>query len=118
MPAQLSKLHVRFIQTQESFFLQHGENAKQQKFPLENLYIKNSSNFYFANQSDTIEDGISINLSFKETNEYLKALRCEISVMVIEKESDEYEEALLFFHQDESTIKQVLLLNIQSTEEK
>ena len=118
MPAQLSKLHVRFIQTQKSFFLQREENSKQHKFPLENLYIKNSSNFYFANQSDTIEDGVSINLSFKESNDYLKVLRCEISVAVIEKGSDEYEEALLFFHQDESTIKQVLLLSIQSTEEK
>ena len=118
MPAQLSKLHVRFIQTQKSFFLQRGENAKNEKLPLEHLYIKNSSNFYFANQSDGIQDGSSISLSFKEANDYLKSLRCEISVKVIEKGSDEYEEARLFFHQDEATIKQLLLLTIEVTDDK
>ena len=118
MPAQLSKLHVRFIQTQNSFILQRGENAKNEKLPLESLYIKNSSNFYFANQADDLQESSSISLSFKESNDYLKSLRCEISVIEIEKGSDEYEEALLFFHQDESTIKQVLLLTIKATEDK
>lgn len=118
MPAQLSKLHVRFIQTQKSFFLQRGENVKNEKLSLEHLYIKNSSNFYFANELDDIQDGSSISLSFKEENDYLKSLRCEISVKTIEKESDEYEEALLFFNQDESMIRQVLLLTIETTNDK
>ena len=118
MPAQLSKLHVRFIQTQMSFFLQRGENSKNEKIPLENLYIKNTSEFYLANQADGIQDGLSLNLSFKKSNEYLKSLRCVISVKVVEKGSDEYEEALLFFHQDESTIRQVLLLTIESIKEE
>ena len=118
MPAQLSKLHVRFIQTQTSFSLQRGENAKNENLPLENLYIKNSSHFYFVNQGDGIQNGSSLNLSFKKSNDYLKSLRCVISVTIVEKGSDEYEEALLFFQQDESTIKQVLLLAIESIEAK
>ena len=118
MPTQLSKLHVRFIQTQKSFILQRDENAKNEKLPLENLYIKNNTNFYLINQADDIQENSSISLSFKEPNDYLKSLRCEINAKVIEKGSDEYEEALLFFHQDESTIRQVLLLTLQTTEEK
>ena len=118
MPAQLSKLHVRFIQTQKEFFIQCRVNSKNQKLPLDNLYIKDSSHFYYANQTDDLQDGSSINLSFKTSNDYLKSLRCEISVKVIERGNDEYEEALLFFHQDESMIKQVLLLSVESIEEK
>jgi len=118
MSAKLSKLHVRFIQTQKEFFLQRGENSKNNKLPLDNLYIKDSSHFYYANQTDDLQDNSSVNLSFKTSNDYLKSLRCEISVKIIESGSDEYEEALLFFHQDKSVIKQVLLFSIESLEEK
>ncbi|MGB5964044.1 MAG: hypothetical protein WBF77_03285 [Sulfurimonadaceae bacterium] len=118
MPAQLSKLHVRFIQTQKSFFIQRDENSKNEKLPLEHLYIKNNSNFYFANQSSDVQDGSDTTLSFKEANDYLKTLHCSVHAMVIEKGSDEYEEALLFFHEDESAIKQVLLLTIETIDDK
>lgn len=114
MPPQLSKLHVRFIQTQKSFFLQRSEESKPEKLALENLYIKNNNSFYFANQSDDIGDGTAISLSFKEANDYLSSLHCDVKVHVIDKQSDEYEEALLFFHQDAAAIKQVLLLHIEA----
>jgi len=87
-------------------------------FLFSHLLLEVSSNFYFANQAGDLQASSSISLSFKESNDYLKSLRCEISVIEIEKGNDEYEEALLFFHQDESTIKQVLLLAIESIEAK
>lgn len=117
MPSQLSKLHVRFIQTQKSFFLQRSKESQAEKLALENLYIKNNNSFYFANQSNDIEDGTVILLSFKEANDYLTSLLCDVKVEVIDQQSDEYEDALLFFHQDAAVIKQLLLLQIEATQQ-
>lgn len=115
---QLSKLQVRFIQTQKSFFLQNDQDSKNKKFPLNDLYIKDSNNFYFANQSDVLNNQSTLTLLFKEKNDYLSTFSCKVIVNVIENESDEYEDALLFFHQDPATVKQVLLLAIEDVEEK
>jgi len=118
MPAQLSKLHVRFIQTQKSFFFQREQNSKYAKLPLDHLYIKNNGSFYLANQSDDLESTSSVNLTFKEANDYLTSLHCRVQIEIIEIGSDEYEEALLFFHVDESAIKQVLLLTVEAIDDK
>lgn len=117
MPATLSKLHVRFIQTQLHFSLKCKASGLTESLPLNQLYIKNNSHFYFANLSDDVQDGSSIELAFTEPNDYLRALQCRCSVKVIATESEEYEEALLFFHQDASAINQVLLLRVETTDE-
>ena len=116
--AQLSKLQVRFIQTQKSFFLQNDNDSKNSKLPLDNLYIKDSNSFYFANQSDVLDDKSMLTLLFKEKNDYLSTFTCKTTAHVIENGSDEYEDALLFFHQDPETIKQVLLLTVEDVEQK
>lgn len=113
MPAQLSKLHVRFIQTQKSFFLIKSKDSDGDKLPLEQLYIKDNSSFYFVNLGDEIPQH-TFSLLFKESNDYLKNLRCNVAAKVIEKGSDEYEDALLFFHADASDVKQLLLLSVES----
>jgi len=113
MPEQLSKLHVRFIQTQKSFFLIKNKGTNGDKLPLEQLYIKNNGSFYFINLGDEIGQQI-FTLLFKESNDYLKSLRCDVSANVIEKGSDEFEDALLFFHADASEVRQLLQLSIES----
>lgn len=117
MPSQLSKLHVRFIQTQKSFSLQQNEENQHKKFPLKNLYIKSNNSFYFLNQSDTIQDGSLITLSFNEANDYLTSMHCKVTVKEIEKKSDEYKEALLFFPINEASVHQLLLLTLESVEQ-
>lgn len=117
MPAQLSKLHVRFIQTQQHFSLRCEASGLKEKLPLGQLYIKDSSHFYFANLSGGLQEGSEVELVFTEANDYLTSLHCSCNVKVIEKEGQEYEEALLFFQQDASTINQVLLLGVEATEE-
>lgn len=118
MPAILSKLHVRFIQTQQHFSLKCKASGLNERLPSNQLYIKNNSHFYFANLSGDLQDGSSIELAFTEANDYLTSLQCRCDIKVIAKGSDEYEEALLFFHQDASTINQVLLLYVEATDEK
>jgi hypothetical protein len=113
MPAQLSKLHVRFIQTQKHFSLIRSEDESSQKLPLEQLYIKNNGSFYFVNLGDETRQH-AFSLLFKEPNDYLKSLQCDVSANAIEKGSHEYEDALLFFHADASDVKQLLQLSIQS----
>jgi len=113
MSAQLSKLHVRFIQTQKSFFLIKNKDSGGDKLPLEQLYIKYNDSFYFVNLVDEITQQ-AFSLLFKESNDYLINLRCDVTAKVIEKGSDEYEDALLFFHSDASDVKQLLLLSIES----
>lgn len=113
MPAQLSKLHVRFIQTQKSFFLIKSKETNGDKLPLEQLYIKSNGSFYFINLGDEIGKP-AFTLLFKESNDYLKSLRCDVSASVIDKGSDAYEDALLFFHADTSEVRQLLQLSIES----
>lgn len=113
MPTQLSKLHVRYIQTQKSFSLIKDEGSSGDKLPLEQLYIKNNGSFYFVNLGNEIGQH-TLTLLFKESNDYLKKLRCVVSANVIEKGSDEYDDALLFFHTNASDVKELLLLSIES----
>ncbi len=117
MPATLSKLHVRFIQTQQHFSLKCESSALKEKLPLGQLYIKNNGHFYFANLSGDLQENSEVELAFTEANDYLTSLHCRCDVKVIEKGSEEYEEALLFFQQDASTINQVLLLRVETTKE-
>ena len=117
MPATLSKLHVRFIQTQRHFSLKCESSGLKERLPLDQLYIKNNSHFYFANLSGDLQESSTIELAFTESNDYLSSLHCRCNVKVIEKGSEEYEEALLFFHQDASAINQMLLLRVETTED-
>jgi len=117
MATQLSKLHVRFIQTQKSFFLRQDTDAKAQKLPLSQLYVKDNSSFYLINQNDPILDELHTVL-FKEPTDALISLQCDASVKEIDKRSDEFEDALLFFNMDSSSIKQMLLLNIKTLSDK
>ena len=118
MAQQLSKLHVRFIQTQERFTLQRQANAKKETSSLETLYIKNSSHFYYINTTSTPLDAKEIFLTFSEKNDYLSKLECACDVSSIEQGSDDYEEGLLFFQQDQNEIKQLLLLTLKAIKEK
>lgn len=118
MAPQLSKLHVRFIQTQKHFVLQRSADSNNETLPLRQLYIKSNSSFYFANFADHIDDGTIVHLSFKESNDYLSSLRCTLKAKCIERESDEYTEALLFFNVDASAVKELLLLTIETVDAK
>jgi len=57
-------------------------------------------------------------LTFNEKNDYLVQLECQCELSVIEDGSDDYEEGLLFFQQDQNSIKQLVLLTIKSIKEK
>jgi len=114
MQAQLSKLYVRFIQTQKSFFLIPEEGTKGAKLPLEQLYIKDSSSFYFANLGEQIDEGQTLTLRFNESDDVLNSLECRVSARLIEKGSGEYEDALLFFHLAPSKVKELLCLTLET----
>lgn len=114
MQQQLSKLHVRFIQTQKSFFLTTDENTKGDRHALSRLYIKDSSSFYFVNEGKEIQDGQTRVLLFKESNDFLDTLACKVSARIIDKSAAEHEDALLFFHLDASEAGQILHLSVES----
>jgi len=114
MSSQLSKLQIRFIQTQGSFFLVKESKSKEEKLPLNQLYIKNSGSFYFVNLGDALQNGQEITLLFKEANDYLKSLQCQVSTAIIAPSSDEYEDALLFFHVDPAQVKQLVLFTVET----
>ncbi len=114
MSSQLSKLHIRFIQTQAHFFLTTEGKSKGEKVSLSQLYIKNSGSFYFVNLGDPLQDGQEITLLFKEANDYLRSLRCMVTAHEIQKSSDEYDDALLFFHIEPNKVKQLLLLTVDA----
>ena len=118
MPTQLSKLHVRFIQTQKNFKFQVDKGSKKEPISLNNLYIKNSNSFYFINTRSELKNSSNTILTFHEKNDYLTLLECQCELTVIEDGSDDYEEGLLFFQQDKSSIKQLVLLTIKSIKEK
>ena len=112
MSTLLSKLHVRFIQTQTNFSFQRTPNAKNEKLPLSQLYIKDSGHFYFANTLDALKNSSTLTLSFKEKNDYLSALQCDVNVETLASDSDEYEEASLFFQEDASLFTEIVCLTI------
>ena len=113
MSPQLSKLHVRFIQTQESFYLLKGENSKSTKLPFSQLYIKDNNNFYLINQNTPIEKGQTLTLTFKEPTPALNTLTCKVSTQEMQNGSEEHEDALLFFNAEPQDVRQLLLLTIQ-----
>ncbi|WP_345977868.1 hypothetical protein [Sulfurimonas sp. HSL3-7] len=114
MTAPLSKLHIRFIQTQKNFVLTGENQSKGEKLPLSQLYVKNNSSFYFVNFNDTLQDGGQAELLFKEANDYLKSLQCKVSTEVIAPSSDEYEDGLLFFHVEPAQVKQLVLFTVET----
>ncbi len=118
MSTLLSKLHVRFIQTQTNFSFQRAPNAKNEKLPLSQLYIKDSGHFYFANTLDVLEDSSTLTLSFKEKNDYLASLQCDVSVETLANGSDKYEEASLFFQEDASLFTEIVCLTINTISTK
>ncbi len=113
MSAQLSKLHVRFIQTQKNFHLLKDAQTKAEKLPLSQLYVKDNNNFYLINQNSPIQEDQALSILFKEATPALDNLDCKLSVQEIQKHSEEYEDALLFFNTQTQDIKQLLLLSIE-----
>ena len=113
MSTQLSKLHVRFIQTQKDFYL-HTADKKAQKLPLSQLYIKDNIHFYLINKSEPIKQEQSLQLSFKEPTPALNTLSCEFNIQEVPEKSEEYEDALLFFNTNSEEVNQLLLLSIKT----
>lgn len=107
----LSKLHVRYIQTQNNFFVT-TPSIKEKKFNIKMLYIRNANSFYLINNDEPIEGATTLTLNFKHKNEYMDTFECVTTTNIVEKGSEEFETALLFFHQDASKVKQILLLNL------
>lgn len=114
MASPLSKLHIRFIQTQKNFFLSRESQSKNGKLPLSRLYIKSNSSFYFVNFNGALQDGQQAVLLFTEANDYLASLQCQVSTQIIHPSSDEYEDALLFFHVNPDEVKQLVLFTVET----
>ena len=117
MSAQLSKLHVRFIQSQKNFFLLSDTGNKQEKLPISQLYVKDNSSFYLVNEGKGLDEDEKISIFFKEETHALKSLQCDVTKQEVLHGSEEYEDALLFFHVDTSKVKQLFLLQISSLAE-
>jgi len=113
MSTQLSKMHVRFIQTQKSFYLLSNADSKPQNLPLSHLYVKDNASFYLINQNTPMTEDQTLTITFKEPTPALDRLDCDLKVHEIHKESEDYEDAVLFFHVDPESITQVLLLTIR-----
>jgi len=110
----LSKLHVRFIQSQNNFYLQLNPNDKALKLPLPQLYVKDTNNFYLVLMEETTLTQDSLSISFKEKTPALNTLECQFSLTQLASDSEDYEDALLFFNVDEQKIKHVLLLSLDT----
>lgn len=108
----LSKLHVRFIQSQTNFYLQADSDAKALKLPISQLYVKDTNNFYLVLMDTLSFKEDSLALSFKEKTPALNTLECTFTLTQLSNDSEDYEDALLFFNVDESKVKQVLLLSL------
>ncbi|MDF1879888.1 hypothetical protein JHD50_01000 [Sulfurimonas sp. MAG313] len=104
----LSKLHVRFIQSQEYFHIQQGNK----KLPISHLYVKDTNYFYLVLE-DALTNEDSITIVFKEKTPALNSLSCTCKGTKLSSDSEDYEDALLFFHVNEDKIKQVLSLELQ-----
>jgi len=110
----LSKLHVRFIQSQKNFYLITDNADKGIKLPISQLYVKDTSNFYLVIKDKALEASSQLNINFKEKTPALNTLSCKFDATILDNGSEEHEDALLFFNVDESEVKQVLLLSLQS----
>ena len=117
MATQLSKLHVRFIQSQKSFLLLIGKDKKGQKLPLSQLYIKDNDSFYLIFETKTLTDKEPLEIHFNEATHALKTLTCTVTSQEIVQETEEYEDALLFFNVDTSKVKQLFQLHITEIKE-
>lgn len=115
MPAELSKLHVRYIQTQKSFSLFQGE--KREKLPLSQLYVKDNVHFYLIVKNTPLHEAEAVSIRFSEPTDALKSLTCDVSVQELAPSDEAYEDALLFFHLDTSDVRQLLLLSISTLSE-
>ena len=110
----LSKLHVRFIQSQKHFYLIQADDTKGKKLPLSQLYVKDTDNFYLIIKAEPLVLETELSIAFKEKTPALNTLTCSFKVTNLAKESEEHEDALLFFAVDEKKVKQVLLLELSS----
>lgn len=110
----LSKLHVRFIQSQKNFYVQVNPDEKALNLPLSQLYVKDTNNFYLVLMNEISFPQKSLGISFKEKTPALNTLECQFALTELSKTSEDYEDALLFFNVDEQKVKQVLLLNLDS----
>ncbi|MBE0498248.1 MAG: hypothetical protein IBX43_03295 [Campylobacterales bacterium] len=115
MPAELSKLHVRYIQTQKSFSLLRGE--KKEKLPLSQLYVKDNGHFYLIIQNTPLHEAEAVSVRFSEPTDALTSLTCDARVQELAPSNEAYEDALLFFNLDTSNLKQLLLLSISALSE-
>jgi len=110
----LSKLHVRFIQSQTNFYLHPSPDAKALKLPLSQLYVKDTQNFYLVLMDEISFEKNNLTIAFKEKTPALNTLECKFNLVELSKESEDYEDALLFFNVDEEKVRQVLLLSLAS----
>jgi len=114
----LSKLHVRFIQSQKNFYLTQGDTIKEQKIPIAQLYVKDTNSFYMVITDGPLAHEDNISITFKEKTHALTSLVCDFKVDILKSDSEDYEDALLFFHIDEAKVKQVLFLQLQTLTDK
>ena len=110
----LSKLHVRFIQSQKNFYLSQGDTIKEQKLPISQLYVKDTSSFYLVVSKEPLAQTGNLIIAFKEKTPALNTLECHFKTTQLANNSEEYEDALLFFNVDEAAVKQVLFLELAS----
>jgi len=106
----LSKLHVRFIQSQKNFILQQ-EGSKDEKLPIAQLYVKDTNNFYLALMQESAL-AKNVNLVFNEKTPALNLLECSLKASALDKGSEDFEDALLFFQLDESKVKALYALEL------
>ena len=110
----LSKLHVRFIQSQKNFYLTQGDSIKAQKLPIAQLYVKDTNSFYMVITEEPLVQSDNLSIIFKEQTHALKTLECDFEVDILKSDSEDFEDALLFFQIDENKVKQVLFLQLQT----
>ncbi len=109
----LSKLHVRFIQSQQQFTL---KTDSQTSFDISSLYVKDMEHFYLVIKDENLCESPTAELIFKEKTPALNHLNCQVSIKALEEQSEDYEDALLFFNADPSTVNQLLLLKLEGFE--
>ena len=110
----LSKLHVRFIQSQKNFYLIQADETKGKELPLTQLYVKDPDHLHLVIKEEALISQTELSLAFKEKTPALNTLTCRFKVTQLEEGSEAYEDALLFFSVDEKEVKQLLLLTLSS----
>lgn len=113
MSAQLSKMHVRFIQSQKNFFLSRAKETNSVRLPLSQLYVKDNEHFYLINQDTPIPEDQTVTLTFKEPTPALDSLSCTTDIQEMKNDTEAYEDALLFFNAEPHDVNQLLLLTLK-----